>query len=112
MLLAILAFYFGYKKGKDSGRGGLKWSLISGFTFIGVQLLTALGAGIIIGIGIELWGWKETAYDDMSWVISLIAIVLSVIPLWLIFRYLDRVPDEPDVEAPPPPPDFSRGSND
>ena len=103
MLLAVLAFYFGYKKGNESGRGGLKWSLISGFTFIGIQLAVAFGAGIFIGLGIELWGWKQNLYDDLTWVITIASILLSVIPLMLIFRYLDRVPDEPVMIAPPPP---------
>jgi membrane protein implicated in regulation of membrane protease activity len=108
MILAILAFYFGYKKGRDSGRSGVLWAFICGLTFIGAQILVAIGFGAFIGIGIELWGWKETLYDDLTWVITIVSIAASVVPLLLIFRYLDRIPDQPIPTAPPPPPIFDR----
>jgi hypothetical protein len=106
MIIAILAFYFGYKKGKESGRSGVLWALICGFAFLGTQLAVGLGVGIVIALGAGLWGWSETLYDDMALPINLVAIVLSIAVLLLILRYLGRVPDEPTVDAPPPPPVF------
>lgn len=109
MILAILAFFIGYRKGKESGRSGVKWSLICGFTFIGTQLLTSLAAGVFIELGIELWGWSESIYDEFAWVITIVAIALSVASLLLIIRYLDRKPnDSPMDSAPPPPPTFEK----
>ena len=108
MLLAILAFYFGYKKGRDSGRSGILWAFICGLSFIGVQLLVAIGFGFFIGLGVELWGWKETLYDDLTWVITLVSIGASIVSLLILFRYLDKVRDVDVQQEPPPPPSFNQ----
>ncbi len=110
MILAILAVWFGYKKGRDSGRSGILWAFICGLTFIAVQLLVAVGFGVIIEIGIELWGWKATLYDDLNWVITIASIGASIVSLVLLFRYLDKVPVDDLLmkEPPPPPPAFDQ----
>ncbi len=104
MLLVILAIWFGYKKARDTGRNPFLWAAICGGTFIGVQLLVGIGFGVIIALGIELWGWSDGLYDKLSWAISLVAVVISVAALYLLFRFLDRVPKEESNVAPPPPP--------
>ena len=106
MLLAILAFWWGYKKGRDSGRNAIVWSVICGATFIGIQLMIGLGVGILIGVGTQFWGWSETILDKYSILISIVSFIPAIVTLLLIFRYLDRIPDEPVVSAPPPPPTF------
>lgn len=106
MIFAILAFWWGYKKGRDSGRSGPLWSVICGGTFIGIQLLFGLGIGILMGIGIAVWGWDESILTDYSIGVSLIAVIPALFATWLIFRYLDRIPDEPVMIQPPPPPTF------
>lgn len=106
MLLAILAFWWGYKKAKASGRNAALWSVICGGTFIGIQLVIGFGIGILLGIGIQLWGWNEKLLSDYSILISVASWIPAIVTLLLIFRYLDRVPDEPVFVAPPPPPTF------
>jgi MFS family permease len=107
MILAILAAWFGYKKGKDSGRNGILWAFICAATFIGTQLLTAVVIGMFLGIGVELWGWSEDIYDRYVLLINIACIVISVVSLLLVFRYLDKVPDQEVFTPPPPPTDFS-----
>ncbi|MFM9905830.1 MAG: hypothetical protein ACKVQJ_14805 [Pyrinomonadaceae bacterium] len=109
MLLAILAVWFGYKKGRDSGRNGMLWGFICGATFIGVQLLVGVAAGIGIAIGIAAFGWPESTFDTYQIPITIGAIIPAIAAVLLIFRYLDRIPDEPQVSAPPPPPTFDQG---
>ena len=106
MILAILAVWFGYKKARDTGRNGFLWGAICGGAFIGVQFFVALAIGITIGIGIELFGWSETLYEDLEWVITIVAVAASVVALWLLFKFLDRMPAEQAVDIPPPPPTF------
>jgi hypothetical protein len=52
---------------------------ICGVAFIGTQFLVGIGAGGFIGFGVAFWGWDEKLYDDYSIVISIVAIVVSVI---------------------------------
>lgn len=106
MLLTIFAIIFGYRKARDTGRNPVLWAAICGGAFIGTQLMVTFGAGIVIGLGVALLGWKESLFDDLTWVITLVAIVLSVVVLLLLFRYLDRIPPEESQIAPPPPPRF------
>ena len=107
MLFTILAIWFGYKKGRDSGRNGVLWGAICGGAFIGTQLLVTFGAGILLGLGIAFWGWSETVFESYQIFITIVAIIASVGTLFLIFKYLDRTPDEPVEMAPPPPPTFN-----
>lgn len=106
MILAILAFYFGYKKGRESGRSGILWAFICGLTFIGVQVVVSIGCGALLGIGVDFWGWSETVFEDMGLVISLFSIGASVVALLLTLRFLDKVPTESPQNTPPPPPTF------
>ena len=108
MIIAILAFWFGYKKGRDSGRNPVLWSVICGGSFIGVQLLVGLAIGIFMGVGIATLGWSESVYEDYQIFITLAAIAASIVTLLLILRYLDRIPDEPVDRDPPPPPTFNQ----
>ena len=106
MILAILAFIWGYRKGRDSGRSGPLWSAICGFTFLGIQVIFSLAAGLLLGIGAGLYGWDVKIYDQYSILISLLSLIPAGLALWLIFKYLDRIPDESLNSMPPPPPNF------
>ena len=106
MLLAILAFWWGYKKAKASGKNAALWSVICGFTFIGIQLAVGLAIGLFIGIGAQVWGWDEKIIDQYSILWTLASFVPAIVTLLLIFKYLDRIPDEPVQSLPPPPPNF------
>ncbi|MDQ3130290.1 MAG: hypothetical protein M3Q99_05965 [Acidobacteriota bacterium] len=106
MLFAILAAWFGYKKGRDTGRNPFLWAFIAAGAFIGTQLLCALGIGVFLALGVELWGWSETLYDTYSPIITIVSVVASFIALLAVFRYLDKIPQQKIFDAPPPPPEF------
>jgi 4-amino-4-deoxy-L-arabinose transferase-like glycosyltransferase len=106
MLLVILAFWFGYKKAKATGRNPWLWAFICSGVFIGTQFVTGFLIGGILGLGIAIADWPEDIYDRYSILITIVAIVVSLVALWLVFRYLDRVPQEPTFDQPPPPPTF------
>ena len=109
MLLAILAVWFGYKKARDTGRNAILWGILCGGAFIGIQLLMGIGIGMIMALGVELWGWSESIFTDYELAVSVIAWVPGIVTLWLLFRYLDRVPEAPAaIEPPPPPPTFGQ----
>ena len=104
MLLAILAIYFGYKKAKSSGRSGPLWAVICGAIFIGVQFAAAIAIAVIMTIGASQWGWDSRMYDNSQVLVSLVSLVPAVIAIWIVFKYLDRLPDDGVASVPPPPP--------
>jgi len=107
MILFILAAYMTYKKDKMTGRSGILWAFITAGVYIGVQLLLALAIGVFLGIGVELFGWSESVYDDYNLAVTAVCIVGSFGGVWLVFRYLDKIPSEEETfAAPPPPPTF------
>lgn len=110
MLLVILAIWFGYKKAKASGRNPWLWAFISAAVFIGTQVLVGLLIGVFIGVGIAFWGWRESALEDSTIVITILSIAASIGSMLLVFRYLDKIPDDGVTGGPPPPPTFGDNS--
>ncbi len=108
IFLAALAVWFGYKKARDTGRNAILWGVFCGAAFIGAQLLVAIGIGVFIAIGIELWGWSEELYVDSALWITIASVVAGFVTLLFIFKFLDRIPEEPSDIAPPPPPTFGQ----
>jgi len=61
---------------------------------------------VVLGIGAGIYGWDVKIYDQYSILISLLSLIPAGLALWLIFKYLDRIPDDPFTNSPPPPPTF------
>jgi len=101
MILLLLALWYGYKKARDTGRNPWKWAAISGGVFLGIQFITAF---VLSGVALVA-GW-DIESGVVNAVVSLAAVVLSIVGLMMVFRYLDRVPDDGPMSEPPPPPTF------
>jgi uncharacterized BrkB/YihY/UPF0761 family membrane protein len=110
MILAILAIWFGYKKARDTGRNPWLWAAIAAVAFVGTQLLVGIAAGVLIQLGVLFLGWSPRTLDDYGLLANIPAIVLSIFALWVVFRFLDRVPKEEQNTPPPPPPTFGEQS--
>ena len=110
VVLAIFAIWFGYKKARDTGRNPILWAVICGAAFIGIQLLVGVGIVALIGVGMAFWGWSDRIFSDYQFVISIISLAPSIVALLLVFRYLDRVPDNSSELGPPPPPRFDQNA--
>ena len=104
MLFAIITAWLAYKRAKENGRNGILWAIAGAGTFIATQLAVSFGIGIILGLGVKLWGWSEAVYDHYTVPITIVAIIASFITSWLLLRYLDKAPAEESFTQPPPPP--------
>ena len=107
MILVILAIWLGYKKAKATGRNPYLWAFICAAVFIGAQLLV----GFMIGATVELaiifrGGSSYGGLDNNFGILNVVSLVFGFVALWLVFRYLDRVPEQPTFVQPPPPPTF------
>lgn len=105
MIFALITAWLAYKRAVQNGRNGILWALAGAGVFIGTQLAVTFAIGIFLGIGMGLFDWSESIFDDYSFLISAVGVVASFISSWLLLRYLDKVPDE-GFEKPPAPPQF------
>jgi hypothetical protein len=93
-----------YKAAKESGRNGILWGVGAFFGSLFFQLAIGIAAGVMVAIGIEAWNWPENSFDTISLPLTLVTLVLNGLLLWIVIRYLNKVPDAPGFQAPPPPP--------
>jgi hypothetical protein len=114
MIFAIVVAILAYRKAKENGRSGLLWAALGAAVFVGTQLIVSVGAGMIMGLGVEFLGWSESMFDDTLYIgpMTVVAIGASIFTSWLLLRYLDKAPgqgasDHPH-SPPPPPPVFNK----
>jgi|GEM_PF-1322066 len=112
MIFAIVAAIVAYRRAKDNGRNGWLWAGAAAAVFVVTQWVVAVGAGVFIGVGIAMFGWSESIFDDTMYTgpVTVLAIGASILTTWLLLRYLDKPMAEeqlPDM-PPPPPPIFDR----
>ena len=106
IFLAILAFVWGYKKARRTGRNPVRWSLICGFTFLGTQVIVNIALAGVIAIGVTFFGWREDLLEISYYPVSIVALVAGIIAMQVLFYYLDRPPRVPAFTNPPAPPRF------
>jgi hypothetical protein len=99
-IFAILSFSIAYKRAKATGRNGILWGIIASVVFAGTGLSLSSGMSILLGIGLEIWGWSETVVTTLSIIGGIISVVLSFVTTWLILRYLNRTYEETFLEPP------------
>jgi len=104
IILTIVLLWQVYKAAKENGRSGLLWMVLAFIGSIALQFLIGLFLGIIFMIGSALWGWPENLLDKLLWPVNILVLVINVILIWLLIKYLSRVPDSEFIAPPPPPP--------
>jgi hypothetical protein len=107
IILTIVLLWQVYKAAKESGRSGLLWTVLAFVGSIALQFLIGLFLGIVFMAGSALWGWPEDLLAKLIWPINILALAINAVLLWLLIKYLSRVPDSEFVTPPPPPPNFN-----
>lgn len=118
MILQLLAFavlvvisYFVFKTARDYGRNPALWTILT----VGVGLFFQFILPFLIGLVLAIvWIASGTPPErlqvDLQTPLILIGFVslgLSFVGMFLILKYVSRIPDEsPNAEIPPPPPTF------
>ena len=106
MIFALVSAWLAYKKAQAANRNAILWAFIAAATYIGTQLVVQFGFGILVGLGIQFFGWSETIFDTYTIPITILAIIVSFGSTWLVLRYLDKLPADESFVPPPPPPTF------
>ena len=110
MLELYFVFYFLPKKitqlARERKRSALGWSVLAIGAWIGAEVGVFASAGIVYGLGIELWGWEEPTVAA-QFVIYLCALGTAILSVTVVFRILKAKPRHDVFPTPPPPPKFS-----
>jgi hypothetical protein len=104
MIFALISAWLAYKRAKANNRNAILWAFIAAATFLGTQLIVSVGCGIILGIGIQLFGWSDSVFETYNLPITIVAVIASFGTTWLLLRYLDKIPEEEGFIPPPSPP--------
>lgn len=109
MILAILFAVLGYRKAAETGRNKLLWAVLMVVIFVGVQAVAGIVLGVAIAVGIEMFEWSETIFDDYYWPISIAGLSISAAVCLGVLIILGRTANGDRIGAPPPPNEFGLG---
>ena len=109
-IVAIVVFSIQvYKTANGMERNGGLWAALTAVIGVGLQLGIPIFLGIAIGIYYLATGGDpeniESSVGGWAAVIGIVCFFLSIVGMWLVMKYVSRVPDAPigNVQPPPPP---------
>jgi hypothetical protein len=110
IVVIVVAAIHTYRSARDTGRRAGLWLLAALVVGIGLQFIVPVVMGIVLAIYCLATGSSQAQLmEDLSgWsmVIGIGCLVLSIVGMLYIAKRAAVVPDEPAVQAPPPPPSF------
>lgn len=118
MILQILAFavlvvfsYFVFKTARDYGRNPALWTILTVGVGLGFQFILPFVVGIILAIVWLASGTPaerlQTELETHLILVGFVSLGLSFVGMFLILKYVSRLPDESPIDdTPPPPPTF------
>ena len=106
MIFFFIAAWLAYKRANENGRNGILWAIITSVAFIAAQFIVGAGIGLII---FAIYGFDGAADEIISryeFLVNIAGIIVSVLVVWLILRFLNKVPEDNSFTPPPAPPTF------
>ena len=91
---------------RERNRSPLAWSLIGIASWLGSELVVALGLGSMYGVGMVLWGWPEEIPAGFRLFVYVAALAAAIGGLTIARRILSAKPRDDFFPPPPPPPRF------
>ena len=102
--------YFVVKTAREYNRSPFLWGLLALGVGFGCQWVLPIVLGIALAIVYVLTGTKQTeleaAIDGPATILYFAAFGLSFVGLFMVLKYVSRIPDDPEpasVSVPPPP---------
>jgi|SRR5262245_9553631 len=89
---------------RERGRSALAWSLLGIATWIVVEVMVTLMAGLLYGLGVLLFDWQMPIPEGVKVISYILALVAALGSVTVLSRILSRRSKE--LAAPPLPPDF------
>lgn len=110
-VIIIVATIYAYKTAKDYGRNAVLWAIITFAAGFGIQIVIPIIIGIVLAIVLMAGGTQPEQLQEAigSWaiIIGVVCIILSVVAVFIILRYLSKIPEEKSFTHPPQPPKFN-----
>lgn len=110
LVIIIVATIYAYKTAKDYDRNAVLWAIITFSVGFGIQIIIPFIIGIILAIVLMAGGTSPEKLEEAvgGWVviIGMVCLVLSVAAVFIILRYLSKIPEEKPFTPPPQPPTF------
>ena len=106
-IVAIVVFSIQvYKTANGMERNGGLWAALTAVIGVGLQLVVPIFFGIVIGIYYVATGGDPENIDSsvVGWatVIGVVCFFLSIAGMWLVMKYVSKVPDTPIGSVQPP----------
>lgn len=112
IMIGLFAFFV-MRTASDNGYSALLWTPLCVVIGIVCQFGLPICVGIVIAIvflirGIPISKMNEAISFTTDLTISIIALGLSVVGMWLVLRHVAKIPDEVYPDEIPPPPTFDQ----
>lgn len=91
---------------RERNRSALAWSLIGIFSWLGAELVVALGLGVAYGVGVVFWGWPEDMSPGFTLFFYAMSLGAAIGGVTLARRILAAKSTDTSFPLPPPPPSF------
>jgi len=115
LVAVIVATYLTYKTARDNGRNGVLWAILTVAVGLGAQWILPFVATMILVVYYAMSPpTSQNTYagnrqmeelESFALIFGILGLIISFIGLWLIMRFVSRIPEDgPGSSAPPPPP--------
>ncbi len=110
LAVIVIVTYHVFKTARENGRNAALWAVAAvgiGFFF---QWVMPIVVGIIIAVILIATGTPANGVQEkLGWwafFINVFFVGLSFVALFMLLKFVSRIPDEIEVAPPPPPPTF------
>ena len=113
LIAVILVTYHVFKTARDNGRSAIGWAVLTVGVGLGFQWILPIFIGIVLAVYYMSTGMSvdelQAALETPAMLITFACFGLSFIGMFLILKFVMKIPDDPvRSDVPPPPPSFER----